>query len=503
MNSVKIGTHQMDAEFGLYLPHYTIPAPVPQTKFINIIGRDGAVDLSNAFGDIHYNSREWVLEFKHFDPVNWQTISSQVFNAIHGKRLDFTFDDDPDWFWTGRFIVNSYSSQSGEGTLKVTVTADPYKYKKLPTIVSASVPSTESYSGDIVTLDEGKSSTVSSFVADIYPTQEGNPTPSAPVALTGYTGATVHVAGKNLANFNDATGSAGATVTKIASLNGFNVKTSSNGNYRSGRITDLHLKAGVKYTLSADVDIITNNNIRFGFRRSSNNNLLISTGKIPSSGHYSVSYTPPYDDYAYLIFFVTYGSGGGGEAIFSNVQFEIGNETSFEAYNGNTYSIDWTSNGTFYGGTIDFTTGTLKARPYYPSYSGQALVGPWVSSKDGYAESGTPTSGAEVVDLGGTETTYSLTAVPINTLAGLNNIWASTGDSTVSISHVTLTNNGSKPVVPTVYASSGMTLAWGSYTYTMQAGTAVIPQLVLEPGITEVYITGTGIISFKYTEGSL
>ena len=130
MNSVLIGTHQMDTEFGLYLPEYSIPAPVPQTKFINVIGRDGAVDLSDAIG-LHYDSRNWSLDFKCFDPtVNWHTLTSSVMNAIHGKRLNFEFDDDPNYYWTGRISVSSYVSTRGTGTLKVNITSDPYKMKK-------------------------------------------------------------------------------------------------------------------------------------------------------------------------------------------------------------------------------------------------------------------------------------------------------------------------------------------------------------------------------------
>ena len=64
MNSMKIGTYQMDTTFGLYLPEYTIPAPAVQTNFVKIIGRDGSVDLSNALG-LHYDSRTWSLDFKY------------------------------------------------------------------------------------------------------------------------------------------------------------------------------------------------------------------------------------------------------------------------------------------------------------------------------------------------------------------------------------------------------------------------------------------------------
>lgn len=137
MNSMTIGTYQMSA-FGLYLPEYTIPAPTVQTKFVQIIGRDGSVDLSEALG-IHYDSRNWSLDFKHLDPtVNWHTLTSAVMNAIHGKRLTFEFDDDPGYHWTGRISVSSYVSSRGTGTLKVSIVSDPFKLKNQATVVQAS-----------------------------------------------------------------------------------------------------------------------------------------------------------------------------------------------------------------------------------------------------------------------------------------------------------------------------------------------------------------------------
>lgn len=105
----------------------------------------------------------------------------------------------------------------------------------------------------------------------------------------------------------------------------------------------------------------------------------------------------------------------------------------FAAYRGATYPISWESEaGTVYGGTLDLTAGLLTARPYYASYAGEALVGPWISSMDVYSPGGTPTSGAKVVDLGGMPSTYQLTPTEVKTLLGVNNIWADTGDSAVS-----------------------------------------------------------------------
>lgn len=98
-----------------------------------------------------------------------------------------------------------------------------------------------------------------------------------------------------------------------------------------------------------------------------------------------------------------------------------------------TYSMDWTSPaGTVYAGSADIVTGDIKAAPYYASYNGETLVGPWVSSMDVYDPEGTPTTGAQVVDLGGAMTEYHITGQDIITLVGDNYIWSDSGDVTIT-----------------------------------------------------------------------
>lgn len=99
-----------------------------------------------------------------------------------------------------------------------------------------------------------------------------------------------------------------------------------------------------------------------------------------------------------------------------------------------TYSVDWTAEaGTVYGGSYEAVSGELKTRPYIASYNGETLVGPWLSSMDEYAAGTTPTTGAEVVDLGGAETTYQLTPTQISLLTGQNYLWASNGETLTAV----------------------------------------------------------------------
>ena len=140
------------------------------------------------------------------------------------------------------------------------------------------------------------------------------------------------------------------------------------------------------------------------------------------------TFTTPAD--AYYMTFSLYS--GYGTTYLDDISISYpSTETAYHAYVGKTYTVSWSdSAGTVYGGTLTDNgngTWTLKARPYYASYNGETLVGPWVSSMDAYAEGTTPTTGAQVVDLGGTETEYTLTAESVRTLLGDNNIFADCG----------------------------------------------------------------------------
>lgn len=117
--------------------------------------------------------------------------------------------------------------------------------------------------------------------------------------------------------------------------------------------------------------------------------------------------------------------------------YNAGEITCVSAVNGDPHrkiSVNWQNEaGTVYGGTFDVVNRKLNSYPYYSSYNGETIIGPWISSMDVYAPGATPTLGAQVVDMGGAATSYDLSDVPeITTFLGTNNIWADTGDITVT-----------------------------------------------------------------------
>lgn len=126
-----------------------------------------------------------------------------------------------------------------------------------------------------------------------------------------------------------------------------------------------------------------------------------------------------------------------GKIFWKNVQIVVGSSADqYYPYVKETIPINWESvAGSIYGGILTINeddSATLSAYPYYAAYNGETLIGPWVSSMDVYAEGATPTTGAEVVDLGGATTDYTLTAEALATLLGDNTIWSDAGNIAVT-----------------------------------------------------------------------
>lgn len=67
---------------------------------------------------------------------------------------------------------------------------------------------------------------------------------------------------------------------------------------------------------------------------------------------------------------------------------------------------------------------------------------------------------------------------------------------------ITLTNDR-MPTIPTITVDAEMSLAWGTNTVTLSAGTHTVLDLELTQGDTKITVTGTGTITFSYQEGAL
>ena len=286
------------------------------------------------------------------------------------------------------------SADDLKGFSKVTVNVAGFSKKAMPT-------------GAISSFNDGTANPLTNLKIAINPVQagSGDPSPSNPRPISGWTGANVTRCGKNLFDKDSKiVGMWDSGGSYVANVGYYTVYCRVNPNttyYISGSTS--WDNARMCYFNTLNPTTFTNRIAFQGDRQftTGNDTMLISFS--PSATTFPLA---------------------------ENLQVEENSTpTTYEPYNGTTYPISWqTEAGTVYAGTLDVTNGTLKARPYYASYNGEALIGPWISSLDEYEEGITPTTGAQVVDLGGTETTCQLTPAQVSSILGTNNIWSDTGD---------------------------------------------------------------------------
>lgn len=67
---------------------------------------------------------------------------------------------------------------------------------------------------------------------------------------------------------------------------------------------------------------------------------------------------------------------------------------------------------------------------------------------------------------------------------------------------IVLTNTR-KRAVPTITTTATMTIAFGNFSRSVNAGTFIVPELELVEGANTVTVTGTGTITFTWQEGAL
>jgi hypothetical protein len=137
------------------------------------------------------------------------------------------------------------------------------------------------------------------------------------------------------------------------------------------------------------------------------------------------------------IYAMEQAQSGSGVAYFKSLfykdyyAYNSGEITNVSAVNGDTdkyhtYTIDL--DGTRYGGKLDVVSGIVTPAPYYASYNGEALTGEWISDRDKYEVGTTPTIGAQVVNIGASDTPVSITPTIIKSLQGENNFFADSGE---------------------------------------------------------------------------
>lgn len=113
-----------------------INPPKPKVQYVDIPGADGSIDLTESLaGRPVFEDREGSLEFivlNEFNvdnyTYNWIDVYSSIMQYLHGQRMTLVLEDEPEYYYEGRFTVNSWKSDQNNSTITIDYRLSPYKY---------------------------------------------------------------------------------------------------------------------------------------------------------------------------------------------------------------------------------------------------------------------------------------------------------------------------------------------------------------------------------------
>ena len=134
MSDIRFGTKWSHADYGLIVAPYAIPMPEPQTSFVEIPGRDGALDLSEAFGTVRYTDR--IIPLTLYTRAPFDTLISTFAADAHGRRMNVIFDRDPTYYYDARVTLEDVERHAGYCELSLECRARPYKMEHFDTTIT-------------------------------------------------------------------------------------------------------------------------------------------------------------------------------------------------------------------------------------------------------------------------------------------------------------------------------------------------------------------------------
>ena len=129
------------------LTGWEFSAPEYQENFLDVPGRDGALDLSAALanGAPTYHSRTLTvkLECSEGTRLSREVALNTMVNWMDGWRQDIILPDDPDHYITGRVSVAKEYNDNAHAAVTVTAVCDPWRYAKEETVYTLTATTTE------------------------------------------------------------------------------------------------------------------------------------------------------------------------------------------------------------------------------------------------------------------------------------------------------------------------------------------------------------------------
>lgn len=110
-----------------------INPPKQKTKYLDIPGASGSIDMSESLtGYPVFDNREGDFEFYVMNGyLAWNVLLEEISKFLHGKRMRLILEDEPEYYYEGRFAVDEWKSEKDYSKIVISYNLEPYKYWKL------------------------------------------------------------------------------------------------------------------------------------------------------------------------------------------------------------------------------------------------------------------------------------------------------------------------------------------------------------------------------------
>lgn len=125
---VLLGNIKSHEDWGLKLETIQLSFPEAKTDQIDIPGANGVIDLTEVNGQVCYKNRTMTLTFSLDDDyAEWHLLSSMIAKELHGKVIKCILPDDPNYYYEGRFSLDS--KKTNDVITDIVITGDVHPFK--------------------------------------------------------------------------------------------------------------------------------------------------------------------------------------------------------------------------------------------------------------------------------------------------------------------------------------------------------------------------------------
>lgn len=129
---------------------WTLSTPKPKTKYIDIPGSDGKLDLTSVLtGIVNYEDREFkatLFSPYHRSTEEKNTLKNTIINSVHGQKLKLILTDSPSYYINGRVLVEDFDVSKLYPTFIISAICEPWRYKNTLTTVKKTINGTQNVS---------------------------------------------------------------------------------------------------------------------------------------------------------------------------------------------------------------------------------------------------------------------------------------------------------------------------------------------------------------------